>query len=307
MITYGHAEYIEEAIMGVLNQRTDLNIEFIIADDCSPDATREIVYKYIQNHKNGHWIKYTRHDKNKGIIGNYLWALKKCKGKYIALCEGDDYWTDPLKLQKQVDYMDSNHECSMTTHNSIVLLGEKTNAEVVNQPYPIEGAIPFEDLIRRTYSQVPTASIVIRSNVVRNYPKGLLNAPVGDYYLVLLALLKGYIYHFNTSMSVYRKHEKSWTNEEKDINWFINHHKRHIEALNFFNKYSNFKYQHDIFVFKKNKTIELFTGVIENGIIDSNRYYKTYLEEQRKVLTIKDYIELVKYFVKNKVKRFIRK
>lgn len=306
MITYGHEKEIEEAVLGVLNENTQYDVELIIADDCSPDATREIVNQIIHNHKNGHWIKYHRHNKNKGMVKNFFWALDQSKGEYIAICEGDDYWVDPLKLQKQVDFLETHKECSMTSHNSLVQTSRKKNTKKVNKPYLKEGKIPTETVIRRIYDPIPTASMVLRRNVVENYPKGILSAPVGDYYLTLLALLKGYIYHFDKTMSVYRKHEASWSGKKNDIRWFISHHNNHINALTLFNEYSDFKYRQDIFSFKRVKTIELFKGIIKNGIVESHKYHKNYLEDQRKYLTIKDYLELLKFFVIKKIKRVIK-
>ena len=114
MMTYGHEPYIIDAIEGVRIQNCNFNVELIIADDNSPDGTKNKVEDYLNSAvipKNID-IKYFQHKKNKGANSNYLWASKKAKGKYIALCEGDDYWTDPLKLQKQLDFLEGNEEYS---------------------------------------------------------------------------------------------------------------------------------------------------------------------------------------------------
>jgi glycosyltransferase involved in cell wall biosynthesis len=116
MITYGHESFIEKAVEGVLMQKCDFEVELIIADDCSPDNTQAIVKNIIKKHPKSCWIKYTRHQKNKGVQSNFLWSLRKSLGKYIAICEGDDYWTDPLKLQKQVNFMDANQDTVLTYH-----------------------------------------------------------------------------------------------------------------------------------------------------------------------------------------------
>ena len=113
MITYGHEKYISEAIYGVLMQKCNFDVELIIANDCSPDTTEDIVNEIISSHKNCSWIKYTRHLINKGAVGNFIWSLKQAKGKYLAICEGDDYWTDPYKLQKQVDFLEKNNDFSI--------------------------------------------------------------------------------------------------------------------------------------------------------------------------------------------------
>jgi glycosyltransferase involved in cell wall biosynthesis len=113
MITYGHEKYIRQAIEGVLMQECDFDIELIIANDASPDSTDEIIQSLIESHLKSTWIKYVRHEKNIGMMPNFIYALNQCKGKYIALCEGDDYWTEPLKLQKQVEFLEENEEYSI--------------------------------------------------------------------------------------------------------------------------------------------------------------------------------------------------
>ncbi len=110
MITYSHEKFIEQAINGVLMQECNFEVELIIANDCSPDKTDEVIQKVIDNHHKPSWIRYIKHDKNLGMMSNFIFAMQQCKGKYIALCEGDDYWTDPLKLQKQVDFLEGNKE-----------------------------------------------------------------------------------------------------------------------------------------------------------------------------------------------------
>src|SRR5690554_114420 len=93
MITYGHEKYIHKAIEGVLMQQGGFDVEFIIADDHSPDNTEDIVKNIKNTHPKASCIKYTKHPVNKGMTQNFSWALKEATGKYIALCEGDDYWT----------------------------------------------------------------------------------------------------------------------------------------------------------------------------------------------------------------------
>jgi glycosyltransferase involved in cell wall biosynthesis len=115
MITYKHEQFIAKAIEGVLMQKCDFEVELIIADDCSPDKTEEKVFQIIKNHPKNSWIKYTKHKTNKGMISNFNWALNQCKGKYIAMCEGDDYWTDPLKLQKQVDFLEKTRNIQLAS------------------------------------------------------------------------------------------------------------------------------------------------------------------------------------------------
>ena len=111
MITYNHAPYIAQAIEGVLQQRTNFPVELIIGEDCSTDGTREIVFEYQRKYPD--IIRVITSDKNVGAQKNGYRTVKACRGKYIAFCEGDDYWHHPDKLQKQVDYIESHPECGL--------------------------------------------------------------------------------------------------------------------------------------------------------------------------------------------------
>ena len=115
MITYNHENYLSQALDSVLMQQTTFPIEIIIGEDCSTDKTREILKEYEQNYPE--IIHAIYHDVNVGARRNaYEFTLNQCKGKYIACLEGDDYWTDPLKLQKQVDFLETNPEYSICGH-----------------------------------------------------------------------------------------------------------------------------------------------------------------------------------------------
>jgi glycosyltransferase involved in cell wall biosynthesis len=135
MVTFNHERYIAKAIEGVLMQECTFDIELIIADDCSPDRTDVIVHKYVKKQTREKSIHYTKHEQNKGAISNFMWALRKCKGKYIALCEGDDYWTDPLKLQKQVDFLEGNPDYSMCCGGYISnnVISKEQNTHIINR------------------------------------------------------------------------------------------------------------------------------------------------------------------------------
>ena len=100
MITYGHENYIRKAVEGVLNQNTVYSFELYILNDCSPDNTDSIIQSLIQKHRTGNKIRSLSNDSNIGAIPNFKEALSECKGEYIALCEGDDYWTDSLYVAK---------------------------------------------------------------------------------------------------------------------------------------------------------------------------------------------------------------
>lgn len=114
MITYNHEKYIAEALDSILMQKTDFDFDIVIGEDCSTDATRRIVLEYSRKYPDK--IKLLLHNVNVGFISNLMYVLEACTGKYVAMCEGDDYWTDPFKLQKQVDFLEANKEYILATH-----------------------------------------------------------------------------------------------------------------------------------------------------------------------------------------------
>lgn len=113
MITYNHAPFIAQAIEGVLQQKTNFPFELVIGEDCSTDGTREIVLDYAKRYPD--IIQVITSEQNVGMHKNGRRTNQACRGKYIAYCEGDDYWHNPDKLQKQVDYMESNPRCGMVS------------------------------------------------------------------------------------------------------------------------------------------------------------------------------------------------
>jgi glycosyltransferase involved in cell wall biosynthesis len=202
MITYGHEQYIKEAIEGVLMQETDLKIELIIADDNSPDNTEKIVKEIQNKHPKGHFIQYTKHKKNKGIIPNFVWALEQCKGKYIALCDGDDYWTDPLKLQKQVDFLEANEDYGICFHKVAVFNQAENKLETDRITRSVSETTTISELSKGNFMHTP--SVVLRNDF--EIPKWFAKSPIGDWTLYMIAIKDEKIKKIDEVMAVYRVH-----------------------------------------------------------------------------------------------------
>jgi glycosyltransferase involved in cell wall biosynthesis len=175
-ITYKHEQYILDTVKGVLNQETDFEVEYIIADDCSPDDTQKVVSEFLENHPKAAWVKYTRHEENKGMNPNFVWALNQCRGKYIALCEGDDYWTDPLKLQKQVDHLEKNQ-----------------HVVVVYQPWVNLRDGKFSD-IQSSFPATLGVVFRMRSDLLKYYPENILNGDTALLFFLSFYGIKECIY-----------------------------------------------------------------------------------------------------------------
>lgn len=218
MPTYGQEKFIEEAVLGVLSQQCDFEVELIVADDCSPDSTAEIVRNIVDTHPNGSWIQYIRHEKNKGAIPNFAWTLCEAKGKYIAACEGDDYWTDPLKLQKQVDFMEKNPDYSIIFHKvkEVDLHGVSTDT-ILNSP-DHEETYDIHKLASGNFIHTP--SVLFKKNF-HEFPEWINISPVGDYPLHMLNAQYGLIKYLPEEMAAYRIGAGIWSSQTR-IHQFVN-------------------------------------------------------------------------------------
>ena len=196
MITYKHEAFIKQAIEGVLMQETNFEYDLIIADDCSPDNTEAIVRNIIATHPKGHTIKYFRQEKNIGMQANGMFAGQQCKGKYIAVCEGDDYWTDPNKLQKQVDFLENNLEYNLVGHHAT-----DSNSKLIGKHE--KDSFSFEDIYYRTLI-IPTASMVFRNNIV--FEDWITKVYGGDKAIIFLNAKKGKLKILPFIGSFYRLH-----------------------------------------------------------------------------------------------------
>ena len=208
-ITYNHAPYIRQCLDGMLMQQTNFAFEILINDDCSTDGTTEIIREYAEKYPD--IIKPIFHRENqyqKGVRGMFAkYVFPKAQGKYIALCEGDDYWTDPLKLQKQVDFLETYPDYSLYFHNAMVHFEDGKTSDH-----------PFGEIEDRDYTDVeiyekwtiPTASVVLRKDVIESdlYTKVSHEKRFvyGDIVLSLTASKCGKIHGSPEIMSIYRKH-----------------------------------------------------------------------------------------------------
>ena len=225
MITYDHEKFIEKAIRGVLMQECVFEVELILANDCSTDKADQVIKNVKGNHINASWIKYIKHEKNLGMMPNFIFAVKECKGKYIALCEGDDYWTDPLKLQKQVDFLEANPDYVLCFHKINIL---KTNGEIVEDfitkvPENHESI----DTLARLGNYIHTPSVVFR-NVITKFPAEFEKSPIGDYYLYMMLAEYGKFKYLEDNMAVYREGVGIWS---KENDYFRNFNTAYLHAL----------------------------------------------------------------------------
>lgn len=202
-ITYNHANFIRQCLDGFISQECDFKFEVLIHDDASNDGTQEIIKEYQEKHPN--IIKPILREENlysKGERGfNVRYNFNRASGKYIALCEGDDYWTDPLKLQKQVDFLEQNKDFSFCAHH-VSLIDQ--NNEIIKQASDKIGNQYFSSL-ESLHQYFPTLSLLFKTEYVKDKFKPL-NVFNGDYYLTSFLSSFGKTTILNFVGANYRQH-----------------------------------------------------------------------------------------------------
>lgn len=267
VITYNHEKFIAQAVESVLMQKTKFPFEIFIGEDCSTDGTQDIVFEYARKYPD--IIRVINSDRNVGAQANAIRTLKACKGKYIALLEGDDYWTDPYKLQKQVDFLEVNPDYSLCFHDALILWDDKSQPPKYFCSKDQKKTSTTEDVIRKWF--IPSASMLIRKEMLE-LPSWFDNIYNGDWALHLLLSEKGKIGYINEVMSVYRKSLGSFSNIYGKI--VLDTYQKQITVLKLFNDYTQFRHNELI----QNKIIILNKSIKKYKLKISNPVFYYFME-----------------------------
>lgn len=203
MITYNHEEFIAQAIESVLMQETNFAVELIIGEDCSTDGTRAIVCDYKKRYPER--VRVLLHERNRGVHFNFVATMKACCGQYIALCEGDDYWTDPYKLQKQVDFLENHPDYSICFTRATIFSENNTY-----QPCEVPAlgghirSLAIEDLLRE--NPMATCSVMFRRGLFAELPSWYFKLAFGDWPLHILNAQYGKVGYIPEVMAAHRLH-----------------------------------------------------------------------------------------------------
>ncbi len=230
-VTYNQKNFIAQALDGFVMQKTNFPFQVLVGDDSSTDGTREIVREYAEKYPD--IIKPIFHEKNIGAFKNSFSLYQAVKTEYVAICDGDDYWTDSLKLQKQVDFLDNHPNFSVCFHPVTVHWDDGSKPDSV---FPSEKERFFktelilDNLLKRNFIQ--TNSVLFRwrfknENILNYWSQEITP---GDYYLNLLHAQVGKIGFLPEVMAVYRRNAGGvWTGANKHPQWFCRYGVPHIK------------------------------------------------------------------------------
>jgi len=206
MLAYNHEPYIHQAIQSIMDQETEFDFEVVIGEDKSTDNTKAVIKEFINQYPNR--IRLLENEANLGMHKNYLNTLFSCEGKYIALCEGDDYWINPLKLQHQFDFLEANKEFVLVCGNGKRFNHQKQRFEGEMAIYPRDSEISFKKMIR--YNYITTATIMYRNVLNKDdFKESFYDIISCDWYTYLRLFRHGKFMYLSEIFSVYRENEGS--------------------------------------------------------------------------------------------------
>lgn len=275
MPVYNHANYLTQAIEGVVNQKTLFKFRLLIGDDCSKDNSREVILKYAEQYPD--IIHPVLHGQNKGSTGNAQHLIALVTSRYMGICEGDDYWTDDHKLQKQIDFLEANPDFTVCF----------TRAGVVNEineewPYAFvplkKDVFTFADIVQENV--IPTATVIYRNVFPKPFPDFIYRMLAGDWILHMMALSKGNAKFIDEQTAVYRRHSGGLTNTE---DYQRKHEELQIIMFEEMNKYLDYKYDA---VFRKQILV-----LARRRLISGSRHYTGKERRQHIISAAKKYLK----------------
>ena len=219
---YNHEKYIRQTLESFLSQKTNFKYEIIVHDDASEDKTPEIIRELAAEHADIICPIYQKENQYKNDPDMLSLLVPKARGKYIAICEGDDYWTDPGKLQMQVDWLETHPDYSACVHNSIKHWCSDGEESLYNTVCTEDSDLGFKDIVGKVGSVFHYSSIVGRTVLFEKLPdfyETSIKYRIGDHPLAIWLSLNGKIRYFNKAMSLYRLFSipLAWSSQTQEI------------------------------------------------------------------------------------------
>lgn len=289
VITYNQEAYIKQALDSILMQKANFPFEIIVSDDASTDTTQEILKLYQQKYPE--IIKVILHEKNLGGRKNLLSTLSLCTGKYVAFLDGDDYWIDEYKLQKQVDFLEASPEFNICFHNANVteFFNENKSRLANNLDKQI---FNIEDVIVNGWFIITSSMVIRNPNPLPDWITNSVNRNI-DYSLHLWLTLNGKAYFLPDIMSVYRIHERSISMLFNSKEWCNSHN--HI--FDNFDRITDNKYK--VLTNDKRASV-IYLRIVKKQSIFHLLFWKNlyYFCKNKKNLNYNDITSILKFLVK---------
>ena len=292
---FNHEDYIKDALDSFLMQKTNFKFEVLVHDDASTDNTASIIKEYEEKYPDIiKPIYQTVNQYSQKIPIGDTYQFPRAKGIYIAVCEGDDFWTDPYKLQKQYDALESHPEIDMCAHAAIQISAQ--TKEKIGDMTPANESTVFsvEDIIKGGGGFLATNSLMFRKKLMEN-PPAFRKFLTYDYTLQIYGSLRGGLLYLKDSMSAYRVMANgSWTvRVRKNLDQLVNHLQKNCQMLDILNEETKFKYQQVIQEVSLKKEFEILE-VKQDYKSQLKRKYKNVLKQKSVKERIK--IRLKAYF-----------
>lgn len=267
--TYNHELYIRDALQSFVMQKTNFKYEILVHDDASTDDTAKIIHEFEEKYPD--LIKPIYRTENRYSQGLSLGQVERAKGKYIALCEGDDYWIDSNKLQKQCDAMEKHTECDICAHSAYLVEGESRKQIGKIAPKTSSGILSPQDVILGGGGFVATSSLMLRSEIMKKPYNFYRNLEL-DYSLQIAGSLRGGMLFIPDYMSCYRVAiNASWTNEiHRNPEKYCRHIDKVINMLKILDEETKGKYKDVI-------SYAITRGEVEQ-LLEKGAYKKVYYQ-----------------------------
>ncbi len=302
-ITYNHANFVRQALDSVLMQQCSYDMEIVVSDDCSTDGTAEIVKEYAAKHSDK--IRLNVLEKNVGMTLNWVSSMNACTGEYIALLEGDDYWTDENKLQRQVEFLDKHPELSFAAHD-VAPVFEPGMAQKDGLLHLAEsGTFTLHDYLGRA-GFVQTGTVMLRRSMMPPFPEWTdARVKCIDFLVYLLLASRAPFYYEAVVRSVYRLH----TGGISHVNWRTKQNAFEFDmvyVLNQFNEHTRGKFKRET----SDRLEVLYLRLLKGNAPDTEAYQRAlrgivFLRPAKHIDLVKGY--LINQFVPAKIYNLYRK
>ena len=299
-LVFNHEPYLRECLDGFVMQQTDFPFVAIVHDDASTDHSADIIREYAERYPDIiRPIYETENQYSKGTLGRVMdAAMDATDAKYIAMCEGDDYWTDPHKLQKQVDFLESHPDYSMCANATQWLLSD---GALVSSPLcslETDCDIPTNAIVRRGGLYINLTSMVYRRKLIHKEDfSWWCIADVGDYPLCIAASLRGKVRFLADKMSIYRYEcQGSWTSRAKQTDQtrhFLNEYK----WLRLFDKETNHQYRQAVY---EHLFPRMIRTIFKNGELSLFEYVTAYHYSQLHYSAIRILKDIIRHYLPKK-------